>query len=270
MDEKADIQNILQILKELDKSNSFEIYLPSLQKNVLFKQLNAEQLKNILKSSVDSSLYKKQFTATTNNLIKENILDKDININELNIFDKLLFLIKTRIESISPEYTFYFNDDEISEYSLEQANFTINLSEIYNAFISSKPTYNKIEIENGNCTITVALPNILTENRLEDELYKNIKLQISTTEELQATIGETFINEITKYIYNLKINDQIINLNDLNFNDRIKIVEQLSAPIITQILKYIESYKILVAPLITHSQFNIEKEIAFNTTIFNI
>lgn len=270
MSDSNNIQNILQALKELDKTNSFEIYLPSLQKTVPFKQLNAEQLKNILKASIDPSVYKAQFILTVNNLIKENILDNSIDTNQLNIFDKLLFLIKTRIESISPDYTFYFTENEISDYSLEQESFTINLAESYNNFVQLSPTHDKANIKNGNCEVSVALPNILTENRLEKELHENIKLQVTSTEELQNTIGETFINEITKYIYELKLNEQTVNLNELLFNDRIKIVERLPVTIISEILKYIEKYKTLILPLTTYSQFNVEKEIGLNTTIFNI
>lgn len=270
MSNNENIQNVLQILKELDKTNSFEVYLPSLQKTAPFKQLNTEQLKQILKASIDSPIYKTQFTLTINNIIKENILDETININDLNIFDKLFFLLKTRIESISPTYTFYFTEDEISENSLPQQSFTINLSEIYNNFVASKPIYAKNCYKNNNYEVVAALPNILTEDRLEKELHENVKLQVTSTDELRNTIGETFINEITKYISELKINEQTIDLNKFSFKDRIKIVEQLPATSINQILKYIEDYKALTSPLLYHTEHNIEKEILLNSTLFNI
>lgn len=270
MSNNENIQNVLQILKELDKSNSFEVYLPSLQRTASFKQLNTEQLKQILKASIDSPIYKTQFTLTVNKLIKENILDETININELNIFDKLLFLLKTRIESIAPTYTFYFTEDEISENSLPQQSFTINLSDIYNNFVNTKPSYTKNSYKNNNYEVVADLPNILTEDRLEKELHENVKLQVTSTDELRNTIGETFINEITKYIRELKINEQIVDLNQYSFKDRIKIVEQLTAISINQILKYIEDYKALVNPLLIHSEYNIEKEIILNSTLFNI
>lgn len=270
MSNNENIQNVLQILKELDKSNSFEVYLPSLQKTTPFKQLNTEQLKQILKASIDSPIYKTQFTLTVNKLIKENILDETININNLNIFDKLLFLLKTRIESISPTYTFYFTEDEINENSLTQQSFTINLSEIYNNFVASKPVYEKNSYKNNNYEVVAALPNILTEDRLEKELHENVKLQVTSTDELRNTIGETFINEITKYICELKVNEQAIDLNKFTFKDRIKIVEQLPVTSINEILKYIESYKALTNPLLFHTEYNIEKEISLNSTLFNI
>jgi len=264
------INNIFQLLKELEKTNSFEVYLPSLQRNVSFKQLNTEQLKKILKASIDSPVYKTQFTLTCNNLIKENILDSSVNVNNLNIFDKLLFLLKTRIECITPEYTFYLTEEEMSEYSLTEESYTVNISDAYNRFVSNNPTYNEQKFNINNCEIVATLPNILTENKLEQELHENLNLQINSTDELRNTIGETFVNEITKYIKTLTVNQTSVDLNDLSFKERIKIVEQLSAPLINQILKYIESYREIIKSLTTYSINNLEKEIAFNATIFNL
>lgn len=260
------VQSVLQLLKELDKGNSFEVYLPSLQKNANFKQLNTEQLKRLLKTIIDSPIHNSEFITTFNNIIKDNILDETVNVDDLNIFDKTLILIKTRIESISSEYTFILNNEEAEAIK----EFKINIAEIYNTFIQTTPTFSNEVIKNENCEITACLPTLLTENKLEKELYKNVKLEITTPEELRNTLGDTFINELTKYISNIKINDVVIDLNNYNFKTRIKIVEQLPTICINGVLKYIEKYKELIKSLITHSKNGIERDIPQDATFFNM
>lgn len=270
MSNNENIQSVLQLLKELDKSNSFEVYLPSLQKAVPFKQLNTEQLKKLLKTVIDSPIHNTEFITTFNAVIKENILDMSINVEELNVFDKLLILIKTRIESISPEYTFILSEEEIAQLETNEKNFTVNLKHAYESFISQLPTFDQETIKSGTYEITASLPTLQTENKLEKELYKNVKLEISTPEELRNTIGDTFINELTKYISLLKINDTEVDLNALTFKNRIKIVEQLPTSAINGVLKYVEKYKNNIKPLATYSKGALEKDLPQDATLFNM
>jgi hypothetical protein len=260
------IQDVLQLLKDLDNTNSFEVYLPSLQKAVKFKQLNTEQLKKLLKTIIDSPIHNTEFITTFNRIIKENILDESVSWESLNIFDKVLIIVKTRIESVSPEYIFTLNEEEINTLN----NFKINIGERYNEFIKTLPTYNNETIKVGDCEITASLPTLQTENKLEKELYKNVKLEITTPEELRNTLGETFINELAKYISVLKINDNTIDLNQHNFKMRIKIIEQLPTTCINGVLKYIEKYKETLKPLMTYSKDTVEKEIPLDATFFNM
>lgn len=260
------VQDVLLLLKELDQTNSFEVYLPSLQRSVSFKQLNTEQLKKILKTIIDSPIHNTEFIVTFNSIIRDNILDKTINFEELNIFDKTLILIKTRIESISPEYAFILNDEEKNLLN----EFKVDVSECYNKFIKSSPVYNTETVSGSNCELLVSLPTLLTENKLEKELYNNVKLEITTPTELRNTIGETFINELTKYIVSIKVNESTIDLNQHNFKTRIKLVEQLPTTCINGVLKFIERYKDLLKPLITHSNMGVEKDLPQDATFFNM
>jgi len=260
------VQDVLQLLKTLDQTNSFEVYLPSLQRSVAFKQLNTEQLKKILKTIIDSPIHNTEFIVTFNSIIRDNILDKSINVEELNVFDKTLIIIKTRIESISPEYTFNLNDEE----KVKVEEFKVNIAEVYNNFVQSLPIYNTETVKSNNCELTISLPTLQTENKIEKELYKNVKLEITTPEELRNTIGETFINELTKYITSIKVNEATIELNQHNFKTRIKLVEQLPTICINGVLKYIENYKAFLKPLLTHSDKGVEKDLPQDATFFNM
>lgn len=268
------VQSIIQLLKELDKTNHYLVFLPSLQKEVPFKQLNAEQFKRLLKTVIDSPIYNTEFIVTFNNIIKENILDATVNVNRLNALDKLLIQIKTRINCISPEYTFNFTEEEIKEKNLTVTSQSVNLQELYNSFVSSQSKFDPQEFNVQQCTILCDLPTLETENKLEKELHKNTKLDISSPEELRTTIGDTFINELSKYIQTLKIDDKEIVLENFDFKTRVKIVEQLPTGVINKVLKYIESYKKLIEPLTTFNlkvqDETVTKELPIDATLFNV
>jgi hypothetical protein len=269
------ISDVLKLLKQADLTDTFEVYVPSQQANIKFKQLNAEQLKRLLKTVIDSPIYNTEFITTFNTIIKENCIDETVNIKQLTVFDKLLILVKTRIESVSPEYKFLFSKEEIDENKITNSEYTVNIKNVYDNFVQNQPNYQARVFTHNSYTLTCSLPTIDTENKLESELHKNIKLEISTPEELRTTLGDTFINELTKYIYKLKIEDTEIDFETLNFKSRIKIVEQLPTIAINNVLKYIEGYKKLINPLTsynipTETDITFNKEIPQDATFFNM
>jgi hypothetical protein len=200
MTETSEVKDILSLIKSLDDNSSFEVEIPSLFKKVPFKQLTTEQLKRILKTVIDSPIYNTEFILTFNSIVKENCLDKEVNIDLLTVFDKLLILFKTRIESISSELVLNYTDEEKEQYKLTESNKRIDLLEHFTNFLEKNITPDNEVVDMGNYTVTCSIPTIQTENKLEKELHKNIKLEINTPEELRNVVGETFINELVKFI----------------------------------------------------------------------
>lgn len=275
----ASVNDILSTIQNLNTSAGFDVFLPSLQKPVKFKLLSTKQLKRILETVVDSPVYNTQFTLVANSIFKENCLDNSVDVDSLNIYDKVIFLLKTRIESVSKDYTAKFTQEEIEQFGLKDENITIDLSEIYQSFLDKNITYNDQHLSHDSCTCTCSLPTLKTENTIEAELHKNLKIEIETPEELRTIIGDTFINEVTKYVKTLTLNENEINLFNYTFKDRIKIVESLPVPLINKVLKYVEEYRSQIEPLITFTVSvqdtdneikYIKKDIPFDATIFSV
>lgn len=261
-------KSILEALKEIDQLNTFNLEIPSIQKKVSFKQLSTEQLKFILKTVVDSPIYNSQFITTFNKIIKDNCVTENVNTDQFTVYDKTLILFKVRLESLSEEYTFNFTEEEQTQYSIPSLQI-INLREHFDMFLAKKYTFDEIVIEHNGIKVTCHLPSLATENKLEQELHKNIKIEVESTEELREIIGETFINELTKYIKNLSIGDSSENLLNLPFKNRVKIVEQLPTTLINKVLKYIENYREKIKELTTLSFSGLEKDISLDASFFN-
>jgi len=266
---------VIELLKELELKTSFTVYIPSLQREVPFKQLTTEQLKRILKTALVAPIYNTDFILTFNNIIRENCLDKSINVNTLTIYDKVLITYKTKIVSISPEYTFNFTENEIGTYLLQETNKTIDLTDIFNNFIDKKIVFEPKTISDDNCTVICNIPTLLTEDKLEKEIHKDIVLDFDYEKEINKIIGEAFVSEITKYVISISIGDTSVDLLQIPFKDRISIIESLPINVTGEILKYIENYKEAIEPLqsylfVTDKGLTFKKDILLDPTFFNI
>jgi hypothetical protein len=266
---QPEINNILSALKELDQNTGFNVFIPSLQKEIKYKQLTTEQLKNLLKTVVDSPIYNSQFITTFNKIIKDNCLTENVNIKNFTIYDKILILFKMRIESISNEFKIIFTEDEIKENNLDYSQKIINLNEHLNSFLQKQYNFPSEIIENDSYSLICELPTIETENKLESELHKNIKIEVQNPEELREIVGETFINELTKFISKLTVGTNALDLLTLDFKNRIKVVEQLPTYTINGVLKFIENYRQKVKELTTVNINGLEKDLPIDATLFN-
>lgn len=268
----TEVKDILSILEELNVSSGFDVFIPSLKKEIKFKHLSTEQLKSLLKTVVDSPIYNSQFTTTFNRIISENCLDTTIDTKTLTIYDKLFIIFKTRIESVSSDYSFEFTDEEIKEHSLtldSSKKKIFDLSEYFIKFTEKQYEFLPETIEHGTCSIICSLPSIETENKLEKELHKNIKIEVETPEELREIVGETFINEITKYVDKIVTDKNTLDLSSLDFKSRIKIVEQLPTNIINKVIKFIENYRNKTKELTTVKILGVDKDIPQDASFFN-
>jgi len=272
MTETNNVNNIISLLQQLDTNSSFLIFIPSLNQEVKFKQLTTQQLKRLLRTVFDTQLYNTDFTLTFNAIIKENCLHPEINTSLFTVYDKIFIFLKTRIECISPEYTFNILED-----SIDTTQKTVSINDILNQFQDKQITFNSEIFTNDNCSITCNLPTLDTENKLENELHKNIN-NISNPTDLRDIIGDTFVNEVTKFISSITLNNTPINLLEYNFKDRIKIIEKLPVSLINKVIKYIENYRDTVKQLLvcrfeikdnTDNIVVLEKELPFDATFFN-
>lgn len=266
---------IVDMLKMLAETCSFLVYIPSLKKEITFKQLSTEQLKQIYKTAIDPKLFSTEFTLIFNNIIKDNCLDNSVDVNKLTILDKLFIFLKTRIESLTPDYIVVITKDEKQQHNLDIPGLTISLNDYYDRLKAKNIDFNKKEINHENCKVTCEIPIIEIENLLEKELLKSTITETTTEEDLVNIVSNVFINELVKFITTITINGTTFNLNEQTIPDRMKIVEQLPSIIIKEVLSYIEDFKkqfqeLLIIPIQINETTTIIKEIPYNASFFNV
>lgn len=203
-----------------------------------FKPLTTAQLKNIIKTVVDSSLTQIQFSSAMLNVMKECYVGSNSDVVEsFNIVDKLLFIIETRIQSISSTITIEDGENVV----------TLKLEDIKQALTSiienNKELLLDQEIKSEDISLIVGIPTLKVEQQVDEEIYKNADLNLDDAEHVRKLLGEAFIIELAKSVKLVTIGDQKMDLSAVSFKERQKIVETLPSSLIQKVITYVENYK---------------------------
>ena len=234
----TELQQALQTIQRINNTFAYEIWVPSLSRNVMFKEINTSQQKRLLKSIIDSEVHNTEFISTIYNIIKENCDDTEVDIDGLSIIDKLFICLKMRSVSISNDINLEFvskHDEDI------QFKAKIDLEKIIKAGIKKIKHESEVVIKDHGFDITCRVPSILTEFTLENELRKNTQdLEIDNVEELRESIGDKFIGEVSKYIAKIQPSDSedVIDITTFSFKDRIELIESLPSKCLSSVIAY--------------------------------
>jgi len=225
-------KNFNELLAALAEAETFDITLTD-GNSYKFRQLTTKQLKELVKTVVDSPLTQSVFNTTLSKIMKDSLIGE----GSFNVIDRLIFAIETRIQSLSPSVTVTQNE-KTTTIDLVEIKNKLNKSIIDNSSLLEDKTFETAQIK-----LTVGVPSVKTETQLNEEFYKNVDINIQTQEELRKIVGEAFINEIAKAIKIIEIADKTMDLSSVNFKTRLKTVESLPASSIQKVIEYIEQHK---------------------------
>jgi hypothetical protein len=264
MTEENVVFNFDEALNALNKaSDSFKVdlWVPSKQKTITFKEIDAKQQKSLLSVAINDNIYSSDFNKTFYDILKSNILNEDASIiDELNVADRSFIAIGLR-NQISEELNVKFTD-EISE--------KVNLKSViskFNTYIL--PNNENLELKNENVSLIVnlALPNLKNELNYDLEFYKDYK-KTDAEKDVNKLITDAFIGETSKYINSVKLNDNIFEFDTLSFNQKLRIVEKLPSGLIQKILEKISAWKKDIDSLLTVTSGENSKVISIDSLLF--
>ena len=254
----------ISLLDNASESFKIEIWVPSKQKNITFKEIDAKQQKSLLSAAIDNSIYNGDFINAFYNILKENILEEDPSVvDNFDISDRSFIALSLR-NQISNEISVSFSE-ELSE--------KFSLVDIISKFISYKsPEYQKLEVKGNDTTIsvTVGLPTIKDEIIFEEEFkkfYKNVD-EVKTTKDVKSLISEAFIGETSKYIKIVSVNDSEFSFNTLTSNQKLRVVEKLPSALIQKILETISNWKKDLDSYLTVKSGENSKVISVDSVLF--
>lgn len=233
----TDNREFFDLLSSVATEQTFSLTLTD-GSQVNCKQLTTSQLKELVKTVVDSPLTQAAFNTTATEIFNQSLVE-GVN-TELNTVDRTLFILETRIQSLSPTVTLKKEEKSIT---VDLRNIKEKLSK---EIESHKDLFESKSLTEGQITLSFGVPTLKTELQLNREVYKNFKTNVENVDELRKALGEAFINEIAKSINSLSIGEQILDFNTVSFKQRLKAVETLPASIVQKVIEYIENYKKIV------------------------
>lgn len=233
-----------ELLKSVTNTETFSVILTD-KKDYTFKQLSTAQLKELIKTVVDSPLTQAMFSVTASKVMRDSLTTEGVDTSLFNVVDRILFILETRIKSISPSITL------TNEGATEQVDIQLVKEKLVSSLQSNSGLFEDISSSNGQIEVTFGVPLIKTEIQLNDELYKDTNVSVENQEELRKILGETFINEIAKSIKTIKVQDKELDLSTVTFKSRLKTIETLPASLINDVIFYIERYRKVVEESLT-------------------
>ena len=246
------------LLNSLIHERTFTLPLASSTTNATCKVLTTAQLKELVETVVDSPLTQAFFNSTATRIFEQSL----VNSSELklNIVDRLLFLLETRINSLSPTTTIKEKGETHEvDFSLIKANLQQKIQENSTLFQASSAAEGKIAVEFGPALLRA-------ETQLNEEIYKNSTPNVEDFESLRKVLGDAFINEIAKTLRSVTIEDKTLDLSTVTFKSRLKTVESLPASLIQKVIEYIENYKKIIDECLTLN----EQVITIDGSLFSL
>ena len=98
------IEDVLNIVKKVNDTFAYEVFIPSLNKSILFREINTSQQKRLIKAIIDSPVFNTEFIFTLRQIIKENCVDEKLDIDQLTILDKFIISLIMRSVSVGNSY----------------------------------------------------------------------------------------------------------------------------------------------------------------------
>jgi hypothetical protein len=264
-----DFEKAINLLDSVSNIFKIDVWIPSIQKYIPFKEMEAKQQKTLLAAAMDNSLYNSSFSKCFYEIIKQNLIEtedfKKEDIDKLNIFDKTSIAIHLR-NKISDKLKVSFGEDtKVSEY--------VDLKLILEKFKTFDYKNNiDISINNNDTVITVTLrvPSIKDEVVYDEDVYKLFKNSnnIKTEDDVKTLVTEAFISEASKYISNICISSQNINFEQLTLKQKIQITERLSSTIMQQILEIVSEWKTLLDGVLEVKYENYTSNVKIDSVLF--
>ena len=234
----GNMNDILSTMDHLNGKNVYPVYIPSLKRNVMFKEMTTGQEKTIVKTIIDDPIYNSGFIFAIRDIIKQNCAE-DLNVDNLTAIDKTAICLTMRQKSIGDSFDYIFKGTSKKK--------TINISEYIDKVNTLGAIDNKV-VGNDRIKVVCKYPTILDEYTLEMEFRDNtINKKVQDDREavdINTEIGNVFINEVVKYIKEITLHsdesDMVLDMSQFTFKNRIAIVEKIGSTVLAEILKYIE------------------------------
>lgn len=233
VEKTVDVKDVLDAIKRVNDNNVYSVYVPSLKKDVLFREINTRQEKMLIKTIVDSPVYNTEFIFAMRQIIKENCAEK-VDTDSLTLIDKVAIALTMRQKSIGDEFEYRFKDTDKTK-KIKLSDYIDSLRDVV---IPAD-----LVVGTGELKVVCSYPTILTEYSVEKEFRSNTQdLEVKDINKAREILGDVFTSEIVKYIKKIQIDGQDeIDLEKFTFKNRVKILETIGNGVLSEIMGYIES-----------------------------
>lgn len=221
------IDQLLSHLQKINEHNLINVFVPSVNDTVKFKQLTVKQQSSLITGVITQEADKNAFSynRSTSTIINEN----NVESVDIKVTDRGPVLAQLRKDTLGSEL-------DIGEVTYDIADLEYKLAQDSIDLITNTHTYSmsgmSVSYTTPSMNVDVALNADAEEKWVEEEGVD--------------IIAELFKLELAKFITNVTVNEDVhIVMSDLKTNDKIKVCDALPVKITRHVMSYIQDVKSL-------------------------
>lgn len=227
----SDIKQFIQQLETINDGEVVEVAIPSLKRKGKFRALTVKQHKDIIKTVMEGFDGSIKTPITFNSILKENIIEKNI---DLKLYDRNHILVKLRKVTIGENVKIGDNTYNLNE--LPKFNFEFETS--------SQINYKDIIVD-------IEIPNLEKDTQITEKSLLEFAKLSTEEKKVKDSINILLTFEIIKFIKQVKIGEHILSFDKLSLHEKKSIVDALPLKLNNSIVEYISKYKEYEQSLLT-------------------
>lgn len=216
----SNIDNFLSKLDSLNKTETVDIFIPSLQKDVSFKLFSVGQQKELIKTALTGVDGVIKSNIIYSDIIQKNCLDDVV----ISLEDKSAILIALRRATVGSNYRL---DDEL-----------YNLDDLPTKLPALKKRSKKFKF--GGFVLTASIPSIENDKSIAEKALLDLS-KVKDNKKRVDSVDILLSYEVVKYIERIEGDETDIMFGDLNLHERKKIIESLPLKVNNNIISFIAS-----------------------------
>jgi hypothetical protein len=228
----SNVKSFIDELKQLSNNDCFNVYVPSLDKEIKFRAFSVKQHKDLMKSALDGVEGTLKMYKIFNDIILSNSLDPV----DFTLYDRTKILVDLRKQCIS----------EIVDIS--DIKYNLNDLPVFNFSFDKEQTFKYKKI-----TVEVSLPSLEIDSNITEKSVLEFSKYSTEDKKIGNSLSILLVYELMKFINTLTIEDTVINFNEINTTDKKAIIDNLPLKLINDILDYIARFKDYEQALFTFS-----------------
>lgn len=198
---------------------SHNIWIPSLQSNLRFKDMSFEQYRCIIKILEDDDL---EFISTLNEIMLENITSK-FDIDQLTTLDRFIIFLGLKINSCGKTISLSKKCDKCDKVT----NVKMDLNQLVDNIAPNIDRKFTALLNYQNFSAVCDIPTIKNEH----EIYIFNNLHNIDMHSLDFNLNNYIFSHISEII----VNQQVLNMQQLEYKDRLIILNKLPTGLIHEI-----------------------------------
>jgi hypothetical protein len=241
------IKDILGLIADANKTLEHDVFVPSINKEIHLKPLNANHSKNIARTTIEGPFAQNQFTVILYNILKE-ISDPSVSLTHINILDKIFVLLELRNRNIGSDLSIKgFSENEYTDKDgkkyRKETDLEINLNKILSKIKKIKLDFSDKIITQDNYTLTLNYPSVEEEYQFENFIRaKMLKIDQKNPKELETLFNPMYVIALAQYVKSISIGEQQIELASKSVDERLAVIESLSMKASNSIINIIDSF----------------------------